>query len=99
MKKNELFKLTVPKLREEALKIEGITGVHGMDKPRLIEVLADQHGIDIEDKKAHLVQTAPLKAKARELRGLKEEAKKANDKKRVEILRKKIKKLKRQTRV
>ena len=58
MKKAELMKLPVPKLREEALKIENIQGVHGMDKPTLIQVLADHHGIDISDKKAKMVQTA-----------------------------------------
>ena len=99
MHKQELFKLTVPKLREEALKIEGLVGVHGMHKPELIKVLAGHFGLDIEDKKAHMVATGPLKKQARELRAQKAAAKASGDKRRIEALRKKIKLLKRKTRV
>lgn len=99
MNKTELFKLTVPKLREEVLKIEGAVGVHGMDKPRLIQILADQFDINIDDSKKKMVNTAPLKMKVKGLRELKLKAKADGEKKRVDILRKKIKRLKRQTRV
>jgi hypothetical protein len=99
MKKEELFKLTVPKLREEALKVEGMVGVHGMDKPELIRALADHFGLDITEHKAKMVATAPLKKQVKELRVKKAEAKAAGDKKRADILRKKIKRLKHRTRV
>ena len=45
---NELQRLTVVKLREEALKHEGITGVNGMNKEQLIAALAPVFGIDLE---------------------------------------------------
>lgn len=48
MELQELQRLTVVKLREEALKHEGITGVNGMNKDQLIEVLAPVFGIDLE---------------------------------------------------
>ncbi len=48
MELSEMQRLTVVKLREEALKHEGITGVNGMNKEQLIEVLAPIFGIDLE---------------------------------------------------
>ncbi len=45
---SELQRLTVVKLREEALKHQGITGVNGMNKEQLIEALAPIFGIDLE---------------------------------------------------
>ena len=48
MELNELQRLTVVKLREEALKHEGITGVNGMNKDQLIAALAPVFGIDLE---------------------------------------------------
>ena len=44
----DLQRLTVVKLREEALKHESITGVNGMNKEQLIVALAPIHGIDLE---------------------------------------------------
>ena len=44
-------KMTVIKLREEALKIPNIVGVHGMNKAELIVLLKEQHGIPLEKKK------------------------------------------------
>jgi hypothetical protein len=48
MELQELQRLTVVKLREEALQHEGITGVNGMNKDQLIEALAPVFGIDLE---------------------------------------------------
>jgi len=44
----ELQRMTVVKLREEALNQGGIVGVHGMNKEQLIEALAPIYGIDLE---------------------------------------------------
>ena len=44
----ELQRSTVVKLREEALKHEGLVGVNGMSKDQLIEALAPIFGIDLE---------------------------------------------------
>lgn len=48
MELRDLQRMTVVKLREEALKHEGLTGVHGMKKNELIEALAPILGIDLE---------------------------------------------------
>jgi hypothetical protein len=48
MELQELQRLTVVKLREEALKHDGISGVNGMNKDQLIEALAPVFGIDLE---------------------------------------------------
>lgn len=45
---SELQRSTVVKLREEALKHDGITGVNGMNKEQLISALAPIFGIDLE---------------------------------------------------
>ncbi|GIX47569.1 MAG: hypothetical protein KatS3mg131_1780 [Candidatus Tectimicrobiota bacterium] len=44
----DLQKMTVVKLREEALKHGGITGVHAMNKQQLIAALAPLLGIDLQ---------------------------------------------------
>jgi hypothetical protein len=48
MELRDLQKLTVVKLREEALKQGNIMGVHGMGKDELIATLAPIYGIDLE---------------------------------------------------
>lgn len=50
MELRDLQKMTVTKLREEALKYQdrGIVGVHAMDKEELITALAPIFGIDLE---------------------------------------------------
>jgi hypothetical protein len=48
MELRDLRRMTVVKLREEALKHEGIIGVHAMNKEQLIEALAPRLGIDLE---------------------------------------------------
>jgi hypothetical protein len=48
MELRDLQKMTVVKLREEALKHEGLVGVHAMDKEQLITALAPRLGIDLE---------------------------------------------------
>lgn len=48
MELRDLQKMTVVKLREEALNMGGFTGVHGMKKQELIEALAPKFGIDLE---------------------------------------------------
>jgi pyruvate dehydrogenase complex dehydrogenase (E1) component len=48
MELRDLQKLTVVKLREEALRQGNIIGVHGMGKGELIATLAPLYGIDLE---------------------------------------------------
>ena len=44
----DLQRMTVTKLREEALKHQGLAGVHAMHKEELIHALAPIFGIDLE---------------------------------------------------
>jgi hypothetical protein len=48
MELRDLQKMTVVKLREEALQHEGLVGVHVMSKADLIAALAPRFGIDLE---------------------------------------------------
>jgi hypothetical protein len=48
MELRDLQRMTVVKLREEALQQGGIVGVHGMGKGQLIAALAPVFGIDLE---------------------------------------------------
>ena len=46
MEWKDLEKMTVPKLREEALKYPHIEAVHGKNKSQLMDALANQLGIE-----------------------------------------------------
>lgn len=97
-KEKPLEKLTAKELREIALQIEGVTGVHGMNKDELIRVIKQARGIVDEKKKATDIDVRAIKAKIRELKAKREEARAAGDKKAVEKLRKAISRLKKKTR-
>ncbi len=47
-----LDKLTAPELKEIALKIEGLSGVHAMKKEELLRAIKDAKGIPQEPAKA-----------------------------------------------
>jgi|YelNatPaOPRAMG01_1025707.scaffolds.fasta_scaffold13485_6 cell division protein FtsX len=97
-KEKPLEKMTAKELREIALTIEGVTGVHGMNKEELIKVIKQARGIVDEKKKATTVDVRAIKAKIKELKAKREEARAAGDRKAVERLRKAISKLKKKTR-
>ena len=75
----ELQKMTVVKLRQEAMQRGSISGVSGMSKSQLIEALADLLGIDTEAP-ARLVSAkisgdkAILKSEIRTLKTARDEA-------------------------
>ena len=67
----DLEKMTVLKLREEALKFPQIEGVHGKNKEQLMDEIATALGI--EKPHAHFTETivhtkSDLKAKINELK-------------------------------
>ena len=80
----ELQKMTVVKLRQEAMQHGSISGVSGMSKSELIEALADLLGIDTEAP-ARLVTAkisgdkAVLKGEIRTLKTARDEALAAGD--------------------
>jgi hypothetical protein len=104
-KERPLDKMTTKDLRELALSIGGITGVHGLNKGELIAAIreargeaAPKAGSKAATKAAKAVPVRELKAKLVTMRATKQELATAGDKKKVEIMRRKINRLKRQTR-
>ena len=80
----ELQKMTVVKLRQEAMEHGGISGVSGMSKAELVEALAEGLGIDT-NAPARLVSAkisgdkAVLKSEIRTLKNARDEALAASD--------------------
>lgn len=87
----ELKKLTVIKLREEAMKYPDVKGTSGMKKDELIALLCEKLGIEPEKKKAAVPATKlSTKQLIKELKNLKQEAIAKKDKAAVELYRQKI---------
>ncbi len=74
----KLEKMTIKELREIALQIPEITGVHGMNKEELISALKKVYGIKEEPKRVG-GSMRELKAKIRKFKALAEEARKNKD--------------------
>ena len=101
-----LEKMTAPELKEVAKEIPGLTGVHAMKKADLLDVIKEYYGIEEEAPAAKkkketgksTLTVKELKAKIILLREKKEEARATKDRKNVEIFRRRINRLKKQTR-
>jgi len=101
-----LEKMTAKELREIAKDIPGISGVHAMKKDELLAVIKEDRGIKDErpvkkiKKKADKVMLSmkDLKKKIALLREEKELARKAKDRKRLDILRRRMNRMKKLTR-
>lgn len=101
-----LDKMTAKELREVALKIPEITGVHAMKKEDLLAAIKQARGIPDEEtaskKKAKVAKGAvsvqALKLQIRRLKDEKAKACQGNDKARTDILRRRINRLKKRTR-
>ena len=93
----KLEKMTIKELREIALQIPEITGVHGMNKEELISALKKVYGIKEEPKKAG-GSMRELKAKIRKFKALAEEANKNKDWEKYERYRRLASKFKKRTR-
>lgn len=87
-----LEKMTVSKLREDALKFDDLVGVHGMDKPTLIRILKGKYGIvdHRTDNEILVEQKHELKKKIRQLKAERAEALEAKDKQKAAALRKRL---------
>jgi len=107
-KEKPLEKMTAKELREMALGMPGIHGVHAMKKEELIAAVRKAKGItEPETKKEKLVvakkekvilTVAQLKQKVKQLRLKKEEVFQQGNLKMAKILRKRISRLKKKTR-
>ncbi len=101
-KEKPLEKMTAKELREMALGLPGIQGVHAMKKEELIAAIRAAKGLpepELKIKKEKTTVTASeLKQKIKELRAKREELIQQRNWKMVEILRKRISRLKKKTR-
>ncbi len=94
-----LDKLTAPELREIAKGIPGVSGVHALKKLELLSVIKKHRGIkDEEAGKKPELDTKSLKQKISLLRKSKEEARETKDKKKLNIYRRRINRMKKKTR-
>lgn len=103
MELRDLQKMTVVKLREEALKQGNIAGVYAMDKSQLLAALAEVYGIDIEAatkaaQEQFAADKSTLKREIRALKGQRDEALVAHNGSQVKQARLAIKKRKRRLR-
>ncbi len=104
--KKPLVKMTVVELKEVAKEIPGAVGVTSMLKADLLSLIKEYYGIEDEvvekKKKGKKVKAKAsvkeLKAKIVELGAKKTEVRKTGDPKQINILRRRLNRLKKQTR-
>jgi hypothetical protein len=97
-KEKPLEKMTAKELRELAMEIPEITGVHGMNKAELISEVKKARGISEEKGKQTDSSVRDIKKKIKELVAEREAAIQADDQKMAEIYRRRIRRLKKKTR-
>ena len=106
-KEKPLEKMTAKELRDLALGLPGIDGVHAMKKDELIEAIRKAKGITEEVKREKppavkkekvVLSVAELKQQIKGLRAKREEALQQQNKKMAVILRKRISRYKKLTR-
>jgi hypothetical protein len=97
-KEKPLDRMTAKELRETALKIPEITGVHGMNKAELLSAVKEARGIVEEKVKKSDVSVREIKKQIQALKAEKAAAHENHDEARSKILRRKISRLKKKTR-
>jgi sulfite reductase alpha subunit-like flavoprotein len=97
-KEKPLDKMTAKELRELALTLEGIVGVHAMNKNELISAIKEVRGIVDDKTKKSAIDIRSLKVKIRDLKDKRVQAKTEGKKKLVDALRRRIGNLKKRTR-
>jgi hypothetical protein len=97
-KEKPLEKMTAKELRELALIIPEIVGVHGMNKEEVLGAIKKARGIEEKPGKKGGRPVRQLKEMIMALREKKLEFRKKNDKKAVNRLRRRISQLKKKTR-
>ncbi|MBI4720023.1 MAG: hypothetical protein HY770_02075 [Chitinivibrionia bacterium] len=99
MNLQELQKMTVVKLREEAMKFPDIKGASGMKKEQLVSLLCEKLGIVVEKKKAVEPATKfSAKQAIKKFKAMKKEALTKEDFVALSLCRKKIRTQKRHLR-
>jgi hypothetical protein len=98
-KEKPLERRTVKELREEALTLPDVQGVHGMNKEELISILRKAKGIEPPPQKKKAEAVRDVKHKIAELKKVRDEERgEGVARARLEILRKKMSRLKKKTR-
>jgi hypothetical protein len=94
-----LDKMTAPELKEIAAQIPGATGVTAMKKEELLAIIKKHRGIEDEaNGNKGSVTAKSLKHKLIDLRTAKAAAREVKNKKEVDILRRRMNRLKKKTR-
>jgi hypothetical protein len=93
-----LERMTVPRLREEALKIPELSGVRGMNKEALVRAIAAAYKIDLSTRRRGGSGRPELKRQIRELRAKITEVIRTKQTADLKKLRRHVKHLKAQTR-
>ena len=93
-----LDKMTVKELREIALNIPDLKGVHGMNKQDLLDTVKAHQGIKTDKPKKTNRSVKDLKKQIRELKAKKTALAGEMSRKQNEILRRQISRLKKKTR-
>ncbi len=97
-KEKPLDRMTAKELRETALKIPEISGVHGMNKAELVTAIKKARGIvDVKNKRSD-VSMREIKKKIQVLKAQKAEAYENENKAKARILRRRVSRLKKKTR-
>ena len=97
-KEKPLEKMTAKELREVAMEIPEISGVHGMNKPELISAIKKARGIEEEVTKKSDATVREIKKQIKELKLKHAAAIEADDKKMATVMRRRISRLKKKTR-
>jgi predicted nucleic acid-binding Zn-ribbon protein len=98
VKEKPLDRMTAKELRELALTLQGIVGVHAMNKDELIAAIKEVKGIVDEKTKKATVDIRAIKAKIKDLRAKQAQAKEQANTKLIDSLRRRISNLKKRTR-
>ena len=91
-------KMTVKDLREMAMDIPGIVGVHGMKKEDLIVAIKEAKGIKDEPVKKADASIGELKKKIKAIKAQRQAALEAKDSKMATVYKRRIARLKKKTR-
>lgn len=97
-KEKPLDKMTAKELRELALSMGGITGVHGMNKIELIAAIKEERGIVDDKGKKKSVDVRELKSKIKDIREKHIKALEDGNAKLADSFRRRISNLKKKTR-
>jgi hypothetical protein len=93
-----LVKMTVKELRDIALAIPDLTGVHGMNKQDLLAAIKAHRGIVDEKPKKGAGSVREIKQQIRTLKARKQAMAGDTDRRQADILRRRLSRLKKKTR-